>query len=449
MAYLRILDLCRLAAGCQKSFVRTLSMVMGLFLVSVGVVSAETGEISAGDTAWILTSAALVLFMTPGLGFFYAGMVRTKNVLSTLMHSFVMCGVVGVVWVLWGYSLAFSGSSPWIGDLGYFGLNGIGLEALDGGTIPHLLFMMFQGMFAIITAALISGAFAERIRFGAFIVVMILWTTLVYSPICHWVWASGGWLFERGALDFAGGTVVHISSGIAALAFALVLGRRKNLGSEEMAPHNLTLTILGTGILWFGWFGFNAGSALAADGRAASAFVVTNTAAAAAALSWLLVEKVHRGKPTALGAASGAVAGLVAITPASGFVNAMGALCIGAIVSLLSYAAIQMKSKLRYDDALDVVGIHFVGGAWGAIATGLFAVEAIGGSNGVFFGGGFAPLVEQIIAVVATAVYSFVVTMIILLAVKLVMPLRVTSEEETTGLDLTQHGELGYNLEAV
>lgn len=424
-------------------------MVMGLFLVSVEVVSAETGEISAGDTAWVLTSAALVLFMTPGLGFFYAGMVRTKNVLSTLMHSFVMCGVVGVVWVLWGYSLSFSGSSPWIGDLGYFGLSGIGLEAMDGGTIPHLLFVMFQGMFAIITAALISGAFAERIRFGAFVVVMIFWTTLVYSPICHWVWGDGGWLGERGAMDFAGGTVVHISSGIAALAFALVLGRRKNLGSEEMAPHNLTLTILGTAILWFGWFGFNAGSALAADSVAASAFVVTNTAAAAAALSWLLVEKVHRGKPTALGAASGAVAGLVAITPASGFVNVMGALMIGAVVSLLSYTAIQFKSRMGYDDALDVVGIHFVGGAWGAIATGLLAVEAIGGSNGVFFGGGLAPLVEQIIAVVATAVYSFVVTMIILLAVKLVMPLRVTSEEETIGLDLTQHGEMGYNLEAV
>ncbi len=423
----------------------------GLFLLASGAARAESG-IDTGDTAWVLISAALVMLMTPGLGLFYAGMVRAKNVLGTMMHSFTMVALVGVTWVLWGYSLAFGGDGALIGNLEWIGLRGVtGEPGPYADNIPHLAFMTFQGMFAIITPALISGAFAERMRFGAFLLFMLLWSTFVYNPICHWVWGSGGWLGELGALDFAGGTVVHISSGIAALACALMLGRRKNLGSEEMAPHNLTMTVIGTALLWFGWFGFNAGSSLAADGLAASAFVVTNTAAAAAALSWMLVETLHRGRPTALGAASGAVAGLVAITPAAGFVGPVSAVIIGFVVSFLSYGAILLKSRLGYDDALDVVAVHFVGGAWGALATGLFATLAIndGGANGLFFGGGLALLGKQFVGVAATAAFSLTASLIILLLVRVFIPLRVTDEDETIGLDLSQHGEMGYNLEAV
>lgn len=423
----------------------------GLFLLATGAARAEQG-IDTGDTAWVLISAALVMLMTPGLGLFYAGMVRAKNVLGTLMHSFTMVALVGVTWVLWGYSLAFGGDGALIGNLEWIGLRGVtGDSGPYADNIPHLAFMTFQGMFAIITPALISGAFAERMRFGAFLLFMLLWSTFVYSPICHWVWGSGGWLGGLGALDFAGGTVVHISSGIAALACALMLGRRKHLGSEEMAPHNLTMTIIGTALLWFGWFGFNAGSALAANGLAANAFVVTNTAAAAAALSWMLVETLHRGRPTALGAASGAVAGLVAITPAAGFVGPVSAVIIGFIVSFLSYGAILLKGRLGYDDALDVVAVHFVGGSWGALATGLFASVAIndGGANGLFFGGGLALLGKQFVGVAATAAFSLIASLIILLLVRVFIPLRVTDEDETVGLDLSQHGEMGYNLEAV
>jgi len=423
----------------------------GLFLLATGAARAESG-IDTGDTAWVLMSAALVMLMTPGLGLFYAGMVRAKNVLGTMMHSFTMVALVGVTWVLWGYSLAFGGDGALIGNLEWIGLRGVtGEPGPYADNIPHLAFMTFQGMFAIITPALISGAFAERMRFGAFLLFMLLWSTFVYSPICHWVWGSGGWLGKLGALDFAGGTVVHISSGVAALACALMLGRRKNLGSEEMAPHNLTMTIIGTALLWFGWFGFNAGSALGANGLAANAFVVTNTAAAAAALSWMLVETLHRGRPTALGAASGAVAGLVAITPAAGFVGPVSAVIIGFVVSFLSYGAILLKGRLGYDDALDVVAVHFVGGAWGALATGLFASLAINdaGADGLFFGGGLALLGRQFVGVAATAAFSLIASLVILLLVRVFIPLRVTDEDETVGLDLSQHGEMGYNLEAV
>jgi len=423
----------------------------GLFLLATGAARAESG-IDTGDTAWVLMSAALVMLMTPGLGLFYAGMVRAKNVLGTMMHSFTMVALVGVTWVLWGYSLAFGGDGALIGNLEWIGLRAVtGDPGPYADNIPHLAFMTFQGMFAIITPALISGAFAERMRFGAFLLFMLLWSTFVYSPICHWVWGSGGWLGKLGALDFAGGTVVHISSGVAALACALMLGRRKNLGSEEMAPHNLTMTIIGTALLWFGWFGFNAGSALGANGLAANAFVVTNTAAAAAALSWMLVETLHRGRPTALGAASGAVAGLVAITPAAGFVGPVSAVIIGFVVSFLSYGAILLKGRLGYDDALDVVAVHFVGGAWGALATGLFASLAINdaGADGLFFGGGLALLGRQFVGVAATAAFSLIASLVILLLVRVFIPLRVTDEDETVGLDLSQHGEMGYNLEAV
>ena len=423
----------------------------GLFLLATGAARAESG-IDTGDTAWVLMSAALVMLMTPGLGLFYAGMVRAKNVLGTMMHIFTMVALVGVTWVLWSYSLAFGGDGALIGNLEWIGLRGVtGDPGPYADNIPHLAFMTFQGMFAIITPALISGAFAERMRFGAFLLFMLLWSTFVYSPICHWVWGSGGWLGKLGALDFAGGTVVHISSGVAALACALMLGRRKNLGSEEMAPHNLTMTIIGTALLWFGWFGFNAGSALGANGLAANAFVVTNTAAAAAALSWMLVETLHRGRPTALGAASGAVAGLVAITPAAGFVGPVSAVIIGFVVSFLSYGAILLKGRLGYDDALDVVAVHFVGGAWGALATGLFASLAINdaGADGLFFGGGLALLGRQFVGVAATAAFSLIASLVILLLVRVFIPLRVTDEDETVGLDLSQHGEMGYNLEAV
>lgn len=433
--------------------IAAIAAVMMLLGKAAGA-QAAAGKIDTGDTAWMLVSSALVLFMTPGLALFYAGMVRSKNVLSTTMHSFAMMALISITWVIWGYSLAFSGHGSLIGDLAWFGLKGVGAAPNPdyGPTIPHTTYMIYQAMFAIITPALISGALAERMKFGSYLVFMLLWSTIVYCPIAHWVWGTGGWLRTLGALDFAGGTVVHISSGIAALACALMLGRRQHLGGEEMAPHNVTMTVLGAGVLWFGWFGFNAGSAIGASGLASSAFVATNTAAAAAALSWMLVERLATGKPTALGAASGAVAGLVAITPAAGFVGPVSAIIIGLVVSPLSYGAIQLKSKFGYDDALDVVGVHFVGGSFGAIATGLFATKAINSSityDGLFFGGGVSLLWRQIVAVAATAVFSFVLSMVFLAIIKAVAGLRVPREDETLGLDLSQHGEVGYNFEAV
>jgi len=400
-------------------------------------------QISAGDTGWILTSSALVLVMTiPGLALFYGGMVRSKNVLSTLMYSFSAVCVVSIVWVLWGYSLAFGPDVFYglVGGLQYFGLDGVGPEPQPDSTIPHAAFMVFQLMFAGITVALISGAVAERMKFGAFLLFSFLWATFIYSPLAHWVW-GGGWLGSLGALDFAGGTVVHISSGVAALACALVLGKRHGYGSENMAPHNLPLTLVGASLLWVGWFGFNAGSALAADGIAASAFVATHVATAAGALAWIFVEWGYRGKPTLLGAASGAIAGLVAITPAAGFVGPISAIWIGLGSGVVCYLGIFLKNKLGYDDALDVLAIHGLGGTWGALATGLFA--SMGGGTGLFFGNP-SQLGIQAIGVVATWAFSFAGTFIILKVIDATVGLRVSKEEEVMGLDLSQHNERAY-----
>jgi Amt family ammonium transporter len=403
---------------------------------------------NAGDTSFVLICAGLVMLMTPGLALFYGGMVRSKNVLGTIMQSFIILGIITVEWVLWGYTMAFGPDHGGIiGGLNWFGLKGVGLtpSADYGTTIPHLAFMVFQCMFAVITPALITGAFAERLSFSAFLLFTLLWATFVYNPLAHWVWGAGGWLAKMGAMDFAGGTVVHISSGISALAAALVVGRRKGYGSIPYIPHNLPMTITGAALLWFGWFGFNAGSALAANGLAASAFVVTHVAAAAAALSWILLEKLHRGKPTTLGAASGAVAGLVAITPASGFVGSVSAIIIGGLAGMICYGGVLMKAKIGYDDSLDVVGIHGLGGTWGALATGLFASKAINpaGSDGLFFGNPHQ-LAIQFISVVVTMVFAFLMTLIILKAVDVLVGLRVTEEDEERGLDMSLHDEVGY-----
>jgi Amt family ammonium transporter len=420
-------------------------------LASAGPLWAEeASKINTGDTAWVLVSSALVMLMTPGLALFYAGMVRRKNVLGTIMHSFIILCLISVQWVLFGYTLAFGPDiMGLIGNFDWLGLKGVGGAPSDyANTIPHLAFMAFQMMFAIITPALITGAFAERIKFSTFLIFTLLWATLVYDPLAHWVW-GGGWLQKLGALDFAGGTVVHISSGVSALACALFIGRRKGYGTEPMPPHNLPLTVLGAGLLWFGWFGFNGGSALTSGALATVAFVVTNTAAATAALTWTFIEWAHRKRPTILGAASGAVAGLVAITPASGFVDPMGAIAIGFGGGAICYFTVNiLKAKLGYDDSLDVFGIHGLGGTWGALATGLFAQKALnsGGADGLFFGNP-SLLWNQLVAVAATWTYAFGVTVAILLLLKYVMGLRLTEEEEMTGLDLSQHGERGYSLE--
>ncbi|WP_422927912.1 ammonium transporter [Singulisphaera sp. PoT] len=410
---------------------------------------APAPEINGADTAFILICSALVMLMTPGLGLFYAGMVRRKNVLATFQQSFIMLGVISLQWVLFGYSLAFGPNKlgGFIGGLEWAGLQGVGLTPNTdyAATIPHQLFMVFQLMFAIITPALISGAFAERMKFSAYLVFTLLWATLVYDPIAHWVWGTGGLIkVHLGALDFAGGLVVHLASGIAALCCALVLGKRKGLGKEEMHPHNLTMTALGTGLLWFGWFGFNAGSALAANGSAVAAFVNTNTAAGVAALSWMAIEWLHKGKGTVLGACTGAVAGLVAITPAAGFVTPMGAIAIGELVCVVCYLAILIKGRLGYDDSLDVFGVHGVGGAFGALAVGILAKAGISGDvNGLLYGNNEL-LGMQALSVLAAGTYSFIVTFILLKLVDLVIGLRVDTEQEEVGLDLTQHGERGY-----
>lgn len=414
---------------------------------------AATSPINGADTAFVLVSAALVMLMTPGLGLFYGGMVRRKNILATFQQSFILLGFVALQWVLFGYSLAFGPDKlgGLIGGLGWIGLNGVGLEpnADYAATIPHQLFMVYQLMFAVITPALISGAFAERMKFSAYLAFTLLWATLVYDPVAHWVWGTGGWIkVHLGALDFAGGLVVHVISGVAALCAVLVVGKRKGLGQEEMHPHNLTMTALGTGLLWFGWFGFNAGSALSAGTSAVAAFVNTNTAAAAATVSWSVVEWLHKGKATVLGACSGAVAGLVAITPAAGFVTPMGALAIGLLVSFACYGAILLKSKLGYDDSLDVFGVHGVGGAFGALAVGMLAKAGITGDvNGLLYGNP-SQLGYQALSLVAAATYSFVVTFGLLKLVDAVIGLRVTADEEDAGLDLTQHGERGYIMGA-
>jgi Amt family ammonium transporter len=388
--------------------------------------------------------------MTPGLAFFYGGMVRRKNVLGILMQCFIILCVLSIQWVLFGYSLSFAPSKGFWGGFGWWGLNGVGLQpyADYSATIPHQAFMIFQAMFAVITPALIIGAFAERMKFSAFLVFTLLWATLVYDPIAHWVWGVGGWLRNLGTLDFAGGTVVHINAGIAALATAIVIGRRKNLDSNAPIPHNMPFVVLGTALLWFGWFGFNAGSALAANGLAVNAFVVTNTAAAAAGLSWAVLEWMRNGKPTLFGAASGAVAGLVAITPAAGFVSVVPAIVIGLLVSVFCFIAVSIiKPKLGYDDSLDAFGVHCIGGMWGALATGLFASKAVNpaGADGLFFGNPKQFLI-QLIAVAVTLVYTFVATLIIYKLVDLFIGVRVAENDELMGLDLTQHHEKAYTI---
>ncbi len=399
---------------------------------------------SSGDTAWMLIATALVMLMTPGLALFYGGMVRSKNVLGTMMQSFICLGVVSIIWVLYGYSLAFGDDIlGFIGAPVWLGLNGVGLEPGPySETIPHLLFVAFQLMFAIITPALITGAFAERMKFSAFLLFTILWTSLVYLPVCHWVW-GGGWLGKLGALDFAGGTVIHINSGTAALMAALIIGKRRGYKTQPIYPHNLTLTVLGAALLWFGWFGFNAGSALAANGTATLAFFTTQIATGTAALSWILTEKIVRGKPTTLGAASGAVAGLVAITPAAGFVGSTSAIIIGLVAGIVCYLAVLAKERLGYDDSLDVVAVHGIGGLWGALATGLFASY---GAQGLFFGNPGQFLV-QAIGALSAIVFSAVMTTVILLAIKHTIGLRVSEEDEVQGLDLSLHGETGYSIQ--
>jgi Amt family ammonium transporter len=411
---------------------------------------APASTIDTGDTGWVLTASALVLLMTaPGLALFYGGLVRSKNVLGTLMQSFIALAVISVQWVLWGYSLAFSPGNAFVGSLDWVALSGVGLDPYPdyAATIPHQAFMIFQAMFAVITPALIAGAFAERMKFSAFLLFIVLWATFVYDPLAHMVWGLGGLVRKMGALDFAGGTVVHISSGVSALAAALVIGRRQGYGREPMPPHNLPFTVLGAGLLWFGWFGFNAGSALGAGALATNAFVTTHVATATAALTWMLLEWLERGKPTVLGAASGAVAGLVAITPACGFVTTLGALAIGAVAGGVCQFACNAKNRLGYDDSLDAFGIHGIGGTWGALATGLFATVAVNtaGADGLFHGN--AALVwAQVKAVAISWVYAFVVTFVILKLLDWLVGLRVAPEEEQEGLDLTQHSEKAYVL---
>jgi Amt family ammonium transporter len=402
-----------------------------------------------GDTAWLLVSAAFVMLMTPGLAFFYGGMVRRKNILGTVMQSFVVIGVISIEWMLVGYSLAFGPDRGGIiGDLSWFALEGVGSAPFAGyaATVPHQAFMIYQMMFAVITPALISGAFAERFKFSTYLAFTVLWALLVYNPVAHWMWAIGGWLREMGALDFAGGTVVHLTAGVSALAAALVVGRRRGYGHDILAPHDLPMTVLGAGILWFGWFGFNAGSALAANGLSSSAFVATHMSACAATVSWMLTEWIHRGKPTVLGAASGCIAGLGTITPASGFVTPLAALAIGLVAGVACYGAVMQKARFGYDDSLDVVGVHGVGGILGMLATGLFATIAVnpGGSNGLFYGNP-RQLGIQALAVGVILVYSFAVTWGIFKLLEKTMGLRVTDEQEVIGLDLSEHGEAGYN----
>ena len=441
-------------------------MLIGIFLAMTGQLFAQdqpvpqaapaaaatpaAPKVDTGDTAWVLISTALVLLMTPALAFFYGGMVGRKNILGILMQCFTILCVVSIQWVICGYSLSFAPGKGFWGGFSWAGLSGVGIEPYKdyAATIPHQLFMAFQMMFAVITPALIIGAFAERVKFSAFVIFVILWSFFVYDPVCHWVWGIGGWIREMGALDFAGGTVVHINAGIAALMTAIFVGKRKGAVSKAILPHNLPFTILGTGLLWFGWFGFNAGSSLGANGLAVSAFVTTNTAAAAAGLTWALIDWIFNDKPTMLGTATGAVAGLVAITPAAGFVSAVSAIIIGVTVSIFCYMAVTLiKPKFGYDDALDVFGVHCVGGIWGALATGLFASKAINpaGADGLFFGNP-GQFVIQATAVGATAVYSFVVSYVIYKIIDVVLKVRVSEKDETIGLDLTQHHENAYTI---
>ncbi|MBV5306332.1 MAG: ammonium transporter [Desulfobulbaceae bacterium] len=403
---------------------------------------------NSGDTAFVLIATAMVMLMTPGLALFYGGLVRKKNVLATTMQSFITLGIISVMWLAYGYSLAFGPDvGHVIGNLDYAWLKNVGLEPGPySETIPDLLFCAFQLMFAIITPALITGAFAERMKFPAFLAFTILWSTFVYLPVCHWVWGKGGWLGAMGALDFAGGTVIHINSGAAALVAALVLGKRKGYGRDSMHPHNLPMTVLGAGLLWFGWFGFNAGSALSAGPIAVLALMTTQIATGAGALTWIIAEWKVQGKPTTLGAASGALAGLVAITPGAGFVTPVSALIMGAVAGVICYLAVIAKSKMGYDDSLDVVGVHGVGGIWGALATGIFASSAVNPAGSGLLDGNPHQLMVQATGAGATIVYSVIVTFILLKIIDVTIGLRVSSDDETQGLDLTQHSEVGYNL---
>lgn len=402
--------------------------------------------IDSGDTAWLLMSAALVMLMIPGLALFYGGMVRGKNVLSTLMMSFVPLGVIGVLWVLYGYSLIFgSDIGGLIGGLDFLGLKNVGQGPSDiyATTVPHLAFMMFQGMFAIIAVALWTGAVVERIKFSAFLILAVLWFTIVYCPVAHWVWGDGGWLANLGVLDFAGGIVVHITAGMSALALAMILGSRKGYkDGEPMEPHNITIVVLGTGLLWFGWFGFNAGSALTSGGLAANAFVTTTVSAAAASVTWMILGWIHR-RPSVLGVATGAIAGLAAITPAAGFVSPMAAIPIGIIASLVCYYCIVLRTKRGIDESLDVWAVHGMGGMWGVIAVGIFATVAVGGVDGLISGNALQ-LGKQIAGVVAVGLFAFTVTWVLGKTINSIVGLRVKEDEELVGLDISQHGERAY-----
>ncbi|MCZ6730355.1 MAG: ammonium transporter [SAR324 cluster bacterium] len=418
---------------------------LAVFLIFPATLFAQD-KIDSGDTAWMLISSALVMLMIPGLALFYGGMVRSQNVLSTIMHSMIALGLITVQWVVLGYSLSFGDDvGGVIGGLNYMFLQGVGVEAY--GSIPHMVFMMFQGMFAIITPALISGAIAERMKFSTYCVFILLWSTLVYDPVAHWVWGEGGWLLALGALDFAGGTVVHLNSGVSALVLAIMIGRRVSYEREPIYPSNLPMTMLGAALLWFGWFGFNAGSALAANQSAVLAFTTTHIAAGTAALTWTLAEWIHAKKPSMLGTASGIVAGLVAITPAAGFVSPMGALVIGVLAGVVCYMAVLIKRPLGYDDSLDVFGIHGIGGLLGALLTGVLATTAFDpeGASGLLEGNA-AQLGVQAVAVLATAAYAAIVTFIIVKVLDLTMGLRVEEEVEREGLDVILHGEQGYRI---
>lgn len=418
-----------------------------LLMAAPTAFAAEPGTIDTGDTAWVLISAALVFIMTPGLGFFYGGMVRDKNVLTTIMQSFFIVAMISVEWIILGYAMTFGTDiSGFIGSLDKIGLTGIGMSVLENGTIPELAFVAFQCMFAVITPALITGAFAERVKFHAFAIFILLWAVLIYNPMAHWVW-GGGFLAKLGALDFAGGLVIHILSGVSGLTLCILLGKRHGLGKIPMLPHNLPMTVLGATLLWFGWFGFNAGSALGANGLAANAFIATQGAAAAATVSWVVVEWILNGKPTILGAASGCIAGLVAITPAAGFVAPIPAIIIGAIGGVLCYFAVAaLKAKLGYDDSLDAFGIHGLGGTWGSIATGLWATTEINpaGANGLFYGETHL-LVAQIISTFVAYAFAIIGTIILYKIINAFTHMRADKNEEITGLDITEHGERAYN----
>jgi len=438
----------------MKSLIKSLMIFPTLATATVAITAyaADAPKIDTGDTAFTFISAALVMLMLPGLFMLYAGMVRRKNVLNIIMQSFIVLAMVSVQWVLFGYSISFGHDTGGIiGSLQWLGLHGVGLvpDGTYSSTVPHQLFVLFQLMFAIITVALISGSVAERMRFPAFLVFALVWTTFIYDPLAHWVWGTGGWLKQLGVLDFSGGTVVEICSGVSGLVMCLVLGKRKGYGVTPMPPHNLPFTILGAGILWFGWFGFNAGSALSANGIAVNAFMATNTAGAAATMAWVFTEWLHRKKPTVLGAASGSLAGLVAITPACGYVDPMGALIIGIVAGVFCYWGVSiLKQKFGYDDSLDVFGIHGIGGTWGTIATGLFATTSVNptAANGLFYGNP-NQLGIQLVGMVATYAFVGIGTFAALKLVGAFMKLRATDEEEEMGLDITQHGEQAYDGE--